>query len=44
MSAELILANRLAHDLFYIRQVTDLHFAYPTELAKSVSLDYSGWE
>jgi len=28
MSAELILANWLAHDLFNIRQVTDLHFAY----------------
>jgi len=44
MSAELILANWLAHDLFHIRQVTDLHFGYPTELVKPVSLDYSGWE
>jgi len=44
MSAELILANWLAHDLFHIRQVTDLHFAYLAELVKPVSLDYSGWE
>ncbi len=44
MSAELILANWLAHDLFHIRQVSDLHFAYLTEGVKPVSLDYSGWE
>jgi len=44
MSAELILANWLAHDLFHIRQVTDLQFAYLTERVKPVSLDYSGWE
>ena len=44
MSAELILANWLAHDLFHIRQVTDLHFAYLTEVVKPVPLDYSGWE
>ena len=44
MSAELILANWLAHDLFHIRQVTDLHFAYLTERVKPVALDYSGWE
>ena len=44
MSAELILANWLAHDLFHIRQVTDLHFAYLTEQVMPVSLDYSGWE
>ena len=44
MSAELILANWLAHDLFHIRQVTDLHFAYLTERVKLVALDYSGWE
>jgi hypothetical protein len=44
MSAELILANWLAHDLFHIRQVTDLHYAYLTELVKPVSLKYSGWE
>jgi hypothetical protein len=44
MSAELILANWLAHDLFHIRQVTDLHFAYLTKVVKPVSLDYSGWE
>ncbi len=44
MSAELILANWLAHDLFHIRQVTDLHFAYLTKAVEPVSLDYSGWE
>jgi hypothetical protein len=44
MSAELILANWLAHDLFHIRQVTDLHFAYLTAMVYPVSLKYSGWE
>jgi hypothetical protein len=44
MSAELILANWLAHDLFHIRQLNDLHFAGLTEQVKPVSLDYSGWE
>ena len=44
MSAELILANWLAHDLFHIRQVTELHFAYLTKVVKPVSLNYSGWE
>jgi hypothetical protein len=44
MSAELILANWLAHDMFHIRQVTDLHFAYLIERVKPVSLDYSGCE
>jgi len=44
MSAELILANWLAHDLFHIRQVTDLHFACLTELVKPISLDYSAWD
>ena len=44
MSAELLLANWLAHDLFHIRQATDLHFAWLTQLAAPVSLRYSGWE
>jgi uncharacterized damage-inducible protein DinB len=44
MSAELILANWLAHDLFHMRQVTDLHFAYLAKVVNPVSLDYSGWE
>jgi uncharacterized damage-inducible protein DinB len=44
MSAELILANWVAHDLFHIRQVTDLHFACLTKLVEPISLDYSGWE
>jgi len=44
MSAELLLANWLAHDLFHIRQITDLHFAYLTDMVKPVSLGYSGWD
>ena len=44
MSAELILANWLAHDLFHIRQVADLHFAYLTKVVNPVLLNYSGWE
>lgn len=44
MSAELLLANWAAHDLFHIRQVTDLHFSYLTRIAAPVSLSYSGWE
>ncbi|MGD2000567.1 MAG: DinB family protein [Desulfobacterales bacterium] len=44
MSAELLLANWLAHDLFHIRQVNDLHFAYLTQLVAPVSLGYSGWD
>ncbi len=44
MSAELLLANWLAHDLFHIRQATDLHFALLTQLAAPLSLRYSGWE
>ena len=44
LSAETILANWLAHDLFHIRQVTDLHFAYLTRQVASVSLAYSGWD
>jgi len=44
MSAELILANWLAHDLFHIRQVNDLQFAYLKKLVKPVSMDYSGWD
>jgi hypothetical protein len=44
MSAELILASWLAHDLSHIRQITDLHFAYLAKVVNPVSLDYSGWE
>jgi len=40
MSAELVPANWLAHDLFHIRQVTDLHFACLTKVVHLVSLDY----
>jgi uncharacterized damage-inducible protein DinB len=44
MSAEQLLVNWLAHDLFHIRQVNDLHFAYLTQLVAPISLNYSGWE
>jgi hypothetical protein len=44
MSAELLLANWLAHDLFHIRQVADLHFTFLTELVNPISLNYSGWD
>ena len=44
MSAELLLANWQAHDLFHIRQATDLHFAYLTRQVSPISLSYSGWE
>ena len=44
MSAELLLANWLAHDLFHIRQINALHFAYLTRLVAPLSLEYSGWE
>jgi hypothetical protein len=44
MSADLMLADWLAHDLFHIRQVTDLYFAHLTERVKPLSLAYSGWE
>jgi hypothetical protein len=44
MSAEGLLANWLAHDLFHIRQATDLHFAYLGHRVAPVSLRYSGWE
>ena len=44
MSAELILANWLAHDLFHIRQANDLHFAWLKKVVAPVPLDYSGWE
>ncbi|KPJ76645.1 MAG: hypothetical protein AMJ54_10940 [Deltaproteobacteria bacterium SG8_13] len=43
LSAELLLANWLAHDLFHIRQATDLHFAYLTRQVAPVPLNYSGW-
>jgi hypothetical protein len=43
MSAELMLANWAAHDLFHIRQVTDLQFAYLKREVAPISLDYSGW-
>jgi len=44
MSAELLLANWLAHDLFHIRQAAGLQFAYLANLVQPISLSYSGWE
>jgi hypothetical protein len=44
LSAEQLLANWLAHDLFHIRQVSDLHFADLARRAAPLSLAYSGWE
>lgn len=44
MSAELLLANWLAHDLFHVRQAAELHFAYLAKLVNPISLTYSGWE
>ena len=44
LSAETILANWLAHDLFHIRQVTQLHFVYLSQQVAPASLAYSGWE
>ena len=44
LSAELLLVNWLAHDLFHIHQVADLQFAYLKRTVAPVSLDYSGWE
>lgn len=44
MSAELLLANWLVHDLFHIRQINHLHFAWFQQSAAPVSLNYSGWK
>ena len=44
LSAEQILVNWVAHDLFHIRQATDLHFAWLTRSVAPLSLSYSGWE
>ena len=44
MSAELLLANWLAHDLFHIRQIADVQFAGLSKQVAPVSLKYSGWE
>jgi hypothetical protein len=44
LSAELVLANWLAHDLFHIRHVNALHFAHLSRQVAPVSLAYSGWE
>jgi hypothetical protein len=44
MSAELLLANWLAHDLFHIRQANNLNFAYLEIKVSPVPLNYSGWE
>jgi hypothetical protein len=38
------LFKNLSHDLFHIRQINDLQFAFLTHLVAPVSLSYSGWE
>jgi hypothetical protein len=43
LSAELLLANWLAHDLFHFRQVIDLHFDFLRRQTAPLSLEYSGW-
>jgi len=44
LSAEQLLANWLAHDLFHIRQINDLHFALLSAKTAPLSLGYSGWQ
>ncbi len=42
MSAELVLANWLAHDLLHIRQIVGVQWAYLANTVDPVSLDYAG--
>jgi hypothetical protein len=42
MSAELVLANWLAHDLLHIRQIVGVQWAYLAYSVDPVSLDYAG--
>jgi len=44
LSAEQLLANWLAHDLFHIRQVNDLHFLLLSSKTAPLWLGYSGWQ
>ncbi len=42
MSAEMLLANWLAHDYLHIRQITFMNWSYLSHTATSVTLDYAG--
>jgi hypothetical protein len=42
MSAEMLLANWLAHDYLHIRQMTFMHWSYLFHLSPSINLDYAG--
>jgi hypothetical protein len=42
MSAEVILANWLAHDYLHIRQIDFLLWAYLSNIAPSINLNYAG--
>jgi hypothetical protein len=42
MSAELVLANWLAHDLLHIRQIIGVQWAYLASTVAPISLDYAG--
>ena len=42
MSAEMILANWLAHDFLHFRQIVSLKYGYLESRAESVSLQYAG--
>jgi len=42
MSAEMILANWLAHDYLHVRQIVALKYGYLADRAQSLSLAYAG--
>jgi hypothetical protein len=42
MSAEMLLANWLAHDYLHIRQITFMNWTYLSHIASSIKLDYAG--
>jgi len=42
MSAEMLLANWLAHDYLHIRQITFMNWTYLSHIASSTKLDYAG--
>ncbi|MBT8379410.1 MAG: DinB family protein [Ignavibacteria bacterium] len=42
MSAEMLLANWLAHDYLHIRQITFMHWSYLSHITPSINLDYAG--
>ena len=42
MSAEMILANWLAHDFLHVRQITALKYGFLASVAAPISLEYAG--